>query len=142
MLLIEGGHGFDFLKPTRMLEIKQRVRLATLAVALLVTVFPVSGSAQDASTQELQARFDEAMAAIEAQRYNEARGLLTALLSDYPTLQRARLDLARAHYMVADFENARREVEEVLEDPNTPPGVRTTLLAGANSRGSCPLAER
>lgn len=78
---------------------------------------------------EIQERFDAAMAAMEANEVYEARRLLTALLNDYPSLNRARVELARADYYVRDYDAAEAEVLTVLEDPDTPANVRPTLLA-------------
>ena len=82
-----------------------------------------------AQADEAQDRFDEAMAAMEADRVYEARKQLSELLSDYPTLYRARLELARANYLTRDFDAAEEQVLQVLEDPDVPASVRTTLLA-------------
>jgi hypothetical protein len=82
-----------------------------------------------ASADDVQNRFDAAMAALEAEEIYTARRLLRELLSDYPTLYRARLELARADYLARDFDAAEAEVLRVLEDPELPPSVQTTLLA-------------
>jgi hypothetical protein len=83
----------------------------------------------DLETEQLQRQFAEAMEALENDRVNTARRLLSAMVTDHPTLQRARLELARAHYLSADYTAAREEAQRVLDDPNTPPSVRTTVLA-------------
>ncbi len=82
-----------------------------------------------ARADEIQDRFDEAMAAIEAERIYTAQRLLQALLADYPTLHRARLELARADYLARDYGAAEAEIQQVLNDSEVPPSVRTTLLA-------------
>ncbi|MCP4000738.1 MAG: DUF560 domain-containing protein [Gammaproteobacteria bacterium] len=82
-----------------------------------------------ASADEIQNRFDAAMAALEADQIYTARRLLRELLTDYPTLYRARLELARADYLARDLDAAETEVLRVLEDPELPPSVQTTLLA-------------
>ena len=76
-----------------------------------------------------QQRFDEAMQALEANRLRTARDRLTALLADSPNLNRARLELARANYLLYDYDAAEAEAQTVLDDPDTPPAVRTTVLA-------------
>lgn len=96
------------------------LRVALLCLCLLPGMLP----AQDA-----QQRFDDAMTAIEQERLNTARRLLTSLVTDYPTLSRARLELARANYLARDFSGARAEAEKVLEVEDLPPQVRTTVLA-------------
>jgi hypothetical protein len=78
---------------------------------------------------ELQSQFDDAMRAIDADQLASARTKLGALLAANPSLYRARLELARVHYLSRDYAAARNEAQKVLDDPNTPPSVRTTLLA-------------
>ncbi|MFQ5635433.1 MAG: tetratricopeptide repeat protein, partial [Gammaproteobacteria bacterium] len=78
---------------------------------------------------DIQLRFDAAMHALEQDRLRTARRSLSELLADYPNLQRARLELARAYYLSYDFAEAQRLAEQVLEDPNTPASVQTTVLA-------------
>ncbi len=82
-----------------------------------------------ATADELQDQFDSAINAIETDRLRTARDELLALLAANPSLNRARLELARVHYLSQDYEQARVEAQRVLDDPNTPAGVRTTLLA-------------
>jgi hypothetical protein len=98
--------------------------LLTLCIFVMLSVSPVVASAD-----EIQNRFDAAMAALEAEQIYTARRLLRELLADYPTLYRARLELARADYLARDFDAAEAEVLQVLEDPELPPSVQTTLLA-------------
>ncbi len=86
-------------------------------------------TAHTAADDEMQARFEAALDALNAERVYTARKLLQELLVDYPTLHRARLELARAEYLARDFDAAEAEIERVLEDPDVPPSVRTTLLA-------------
>lgn len=101
-----------------------------LAIGLLLLLagpsLPPPAAAQEAG---LQSRFELALEALENDRLNTARRLLNALLADEPTLHRARLELARANYLAADFAGARREAERVLAEPELPASVRTTVLA-------------
>jgi len=77
----------------------------------------------------IELRFDEALQAIDENRLRTAREILNELLAEYPNLQRARLELARAYYLSYDYAEAERLAREVLDDPNTPPSVQTTVLA-------------
>lgn len=92
---------------------------------------PVVTFAQETQNEndEIQDRFDEAMSALEADRIQSAKKQLSELLADYPTLHRARLELARAEYLARDYDAAEEQVLQVLEDPEVPASVRTTLLA-------------
>lgn len=97
---------------------------------LLVLFIPSPGQAQTTGTEnEVQADFDAALQDLDANRLRAARERLTTLLSTNPSLSRARLELARAWYLSGNYQQARQETEQVLDDPNTPPTVRVTLLA-------------
>ncbi len=97
--------------------------------AVFVSVLLLCAGLQTAAAEDQQERFAAAMAAIEEDRLNTARRILSALLADFPTLHRARLELARANYLSRDYSAARQEAQRVLDDPATPPAVRTTVLA-------------
>ncbi len=81
------------------------------------------------SSAALQSEFDSAMQAVEAERLRTAREQLTRLLAANPSLSRARLELARVNYLSRDYAGARLEAQRVLDDPNTPPTVRATVLS-------------
>ena len=104
----------------------QRCSLRVRAVVCLALGL-AAGLAEAAD--DLQAEFDKAMRAIEAGELRTARQTLQELLAGNPSLHRARLELARVYYMSQDYEQARREAQRVLDDPNTPPSVRTTVIA-------------
>lgn len=82
-----------------------------------------------AGTATVQSEFDAAMQAVEQSRLRTARERLTGLLAANPSLSRARLELARVHYLSRDYAAARTEARRVLDDPETPPSVRATVLA-------------
>ena len=97
---------------------------------LLAAASPSVLHAQSApAAAPVQTEFDAAMQAVEAARLRTARERLTNLVSANPSLSRARLELARVYYLTRDYAQARREAQQVLDDPNTPPTVRATLLA-------------
>jgi hypothetical protein len=98
-------------------------------VVTLTFLFGSTATLADETPEQIQGRFDTALQALNAERVYTARRLLKALLVDYPTLHRARLELARAEYLARDFDAAEAEIQQVLEDPEVPPSVRTTLLA-------------
>jgi len=100
-----------------------------LAAALLAVGHFRKRAVAPADSDDAQARFDQAIEALEAEQVYTARRLLKELLVDYPTLHRARLELARADYLARDFDAAEEEVLRVLDDPEVPPSVQTTLLA-------------
>ncbi len=102
--------------------------LPALLLAATLSQAPIVVAAAE-STEALQGEFDSALQAIEEDRLRTARQKLQSLLAGNPSLQRARLELARVHYLTADYGKAREEAQRVLDDPNTPAGVRTTVLA-------------
>lgn len=79
--------------------------------------------------EDMQDQFTSALQAIEEDRLRTARELLDTILSGNPSMHRARLELARVHYLSTDYASAREQAQRVLDDPNTPPSVRTTVLA-------------
>jgi Tfp pilus assembly protein PilF len=105
--------------------------LAGLCLILLLAASgPGPVQAQNAAGAEaLQSDFDSAMQAVEQDRLRTARERLTSLLSANPSLSRARLELARVNYLSRDYAAARSEAQRVLDDPDTPPTVRATVLA-------------
>jgi hypothetical protein len=78
---------------------------------------------------QIQDDFDQALQAINQNQLRTARERLTNLLTTNPSLSRARLELARVYYLSQDYTKAREEAQRVADDPNTPPAVRTTVLA-------------
>ncbi|NND35955.1 MAG: tetratricopeptide repeat protein [Gammaproteobacteria bacterium] len=96
-----------------------------LGVAIVGLFLTFSALAQD----NVQARFDEAMSDIEQEKYRTAQASLSAILSEFPNMQRVRLELARVQYLTYDYDEAERLAQQVLDDPNTPASVQTTVLA-------------
>ncbi len=97
--------------------------------AVFASLLLICAGLETAAADDQQERFAAAMQAIEDDRLNTARRILSALLADFPTLHRARLELARVNYLARDYSTARDEAQRVLDDPATPPAVRTTVLA-------------
>jgi len=97
------------------------------SLGLLLTLLVLSTTTLAA--EDIQPRFDAALQAIEADRLRTARNDLQKLLQENPSLHRARLELAKVYYLSQDYEQARREAQTVLDDPETPPNVRVTVLA-------------
>ncbi len=103
--------------------------LLLISLAVLSVGAAVAAEHSTETSADMQNRFDTAMEALDAERVYTARRILRELLADYPTLHRARLELARANYLAYDFDAAAAEIQQVLADPEVPPAVRTTLLA-------------
>lgn len=54
---------------------------------------------------------------------------LETVLSNQPTLHRARLELAVAYFRALNYEQAAQQAQKVLDDPKTPDNVRIAVLA-------------
>lgn len=105
---------------------KHRNRTGVICAAWLACLITAPAVvAQD----DVQQRFDDAIQAIDDDRLRSARRSLEDLLTEHPNLQRVRLELARVSYMSYDYDEAERLAQQVLDDPNTPPAVQTTVLA-------------
>jgi hypothetical protein len=107
------------------MKISLRGRPAGIGAFFIGISLAFSAIAQD----DVQARFDEAMQAIEVEKYRTAQASLVAILAEFPNMQRVRLELARVQYLVYDYDEAESLAQQVLDDPNTPASVQTTVLA-------------
>ncbi|MEW6514167.1 MAG: hypothetical protein AB1443_09210 [Pseudomonadota bacterium] len=54
---------------------------------------------------------------------------LETVLSNQPSLHRARLELAVAYFRALNYEQAAQQAQKVLDDPKTPENVRLAVLA-------------
>jgi len=114
---------------SKLMSNRSRALLAGLVLLLGAALgIPRSAEAQS-DTAALEQDFDAALAAIEERRLRTARTELSRLLAANPSLSRARLELAKVHYLSGDYAAARTEAQRVLDDPDTPPTVRATVLA-------------
>jgi len=84
------------------------------------------GVAFDPAVEE---KFKEAMKYRESGDMDASIEILQTVLANQPMIHRARLELAVAYYQSMRYEEAVTNAEKVLEDPETPPNVRATILA-------------
>jgi len=104
--------------------------LSTLYTAMLAAAFTVSvAPVQAAEPVDEEALFKEGMQALEEDRLKTAMEAFQSILSMQPRLHRARLELALAYYRSLQYAQARELAQTVLDDPQTPPEVRVTVLA-------------
>jgi tetratricopeptide (TPR) repeat protein len=80
--------------------------------------------------------FQEAMQLRDQGQIYPAIELFEALLSKQPGLGRARLELAVAYHNARRFEEARQQLLQVLNDPDTPETVRLSVSAYLAQLGS------
>lgn len=99
---------------------------AMLAAAFIVGIAPVQ-AAEQADGEE--ALFEEGMKALQDDRLKSAMKAFQSILSQQPALHRARLELALTYYRSLQYAEARKLAQTVLDDPQTPPEVRVTVLA-------------
>jgi len=107
------------------MKISLRGRPARIGAVFVGILLAFSAIAQD----DVQARFDDAMQAVEQEQFRTAQASLSAILAEFPNMQRVRLELARVQYLVYDYDEAESLAQQVLDDPNTPASVQTTVLA-------------
>lgn len=104
--------------------------LYRLIAALVLGCAAVTAGAQEtAPADENEALFEQGMEALEDDRPLSAMRVFQSILAQQPGLHRARLELALAYYRALQYEEARRHAQQVLDDPQTPPEVRVTVLA-------------
>jgi len=93
-------------------------------VLVLVNLVAVQAMAVDA-----EAEFKKAMTARNSGNLNDSIVIFESILSQEPSLHRARLELAVAYYRATQFEEAERNAKKVLDDPKTPATVRLSIIA-------------
>lgn len=104
--------------------------LSALYLSMLATGWVgVAVPALAAVPGDEEAVFKEGMEALEDDRLKTAIKAFQSILSQQPGLHRARLELAVAYYRSLQYEEARKLAQQVLDDPQTPPEVRVTVLA-------------
>ncbi|MFN2309265.1 MAG: tetratricopeptide repeat protein [Gammaproteobacteria bacterium] len=105
-------------------------RLRYLLTGLMLVSLSLSAAVQAAEPDDgSEALFKEGMQALEEDRLQSAMRAFQSILSQQPSLHRARLELAVAYYRALNYEEARKLAQQVLDDPQTPPQVRVTVLA-------------
>lgn len=94
----------------------------------MVTAVPCV-MANETINDPVQAKFLKAMEERDKGNLYEALDIFSNILTNQPLLHRARLELAVTFYRLYDYEEARRQAQQVLDDPSTPANVRVTILA-------------
>ena len=73
--------------------------------------------------------FDSAMKERDSGKIYDAIEKFEYILSRRPSLNRARLELAVSYHRASQYDDAMREFQTVLDDPETPEKVRLAILA-------------
>lgn len=92
-------------------------------------VAETTDSTQALTDQHAQALFDSAMEERDSGKVYDSIQKFEYILSRRPSLNRARLELAVSYHRAKKFEEAMRELNAVLDDPETPEKVRLAILA-------------
>ncbi len=75
----------------------------------------------------VEAKFNQAMKLRTDGKLEESIKAFQGILSNNPTLQRARLELAVAYFFSLKYIKALKQAQHVLADPNTPSNVKATI---------------
>jgi len=88
--------------------------------------FSFAGQAMGADVEE---DFKKAVSERDKGNLDDSIVIFESILSQEPTLHRARLELAVAYYRATQFEEAEQNAKKVLADPKTPATVRLSIIA-------------
>jgi len=100
------------------------------AALFLNPAFAEESKASETMTDEhAQKIFDAAMEERDSGKVYDAIEKFEYILSRRPSLNRARLELAVSYHRASQYENALREFQTVLDNPETPEKVRLAILA-------------
>lgn len=103
-------------------------RLSVLYLATWLTLcLPTAAHAQTQAPATADDQYRLGLYQRETGEPYSAIDTLESLLSSYPTLNRARMELAVAYYRTLNYERARAEAERVLNDHTTPEMVRLSV---------------
>jgi len=107
-------------------SMKTRCRILSLAVGVALTSSMVSAAEPELDPEQA---FRDAMEQREQGNLFTASEVFHTILSNQPSLHRARLELAVTHFQLMEYEEAKRQADLVLNDPKTPANVRLAILA-------------
>lgn len=79
--------------------------------------------------EDAQALFEQAIEERDTGKIYNSIDKFEYILTRRPSLNRARLELAVSYERASRYEDAKREFQRVLDDPNTPEKVRLAILA-------------
>lgn len=96
---------------------------------LLMAGFLFGAEMVFAVAEDPEVAFKEAMQARESGDILGSIEIFESIITHEPLLHRARLELAVAYYRAIQYEEAEREAQRVLDDPETPDAVRLSIIA-------------
>ncbi|MDH5435207.1 MAG: tetratricopeptide repeat protein [Gammaproteobacteria bacterium] len=99
-----------------------------VTLLLLVSGFTFTGfSVQSAEKDTTDEQYRAAMFLREQGKLLEAIEAFNTILANQPTLHRARIELAVAHFRARNYAQARINAQKVLDDPKTPVNVKIAI---------------
>ncbi|MCK5092390.1 MAG: tetratricopeptide repeat protein [Gammaproteobacteria bacterium] len=102
------------------------IALQTILLTISIGLFPqLTFAAED----DLEDAYKEGMYQREQGNLLTAIEAFNTILSNSPSSQRVRLELAVTYYRAQNMEEAKKNAQQVLDDPKTPPNVRISVLA-------------
>ena len=104
-----------------------RQTFTRLAIPALLAVGLSPAIAQE--TVDVEKLFKEGLFQREQGNVFTSIEAFETVLSNQPSLHRARLELAVAYFRALDYEQAQQQAQRVLDDPKTPENVRLAVLA-------------
>ena len=107
---------------------------AALSAFLVCSQAPAAWAQVSVSTERFRETdpellFEQGMEARKIGRVYSSIDAFEEIVKNYPDLHRARLELAVSYYRTFNFDGALEQAQFVLDDPDTPPNVRVTILA-------------
>ncbi len=113
----------------RIKQSKARTLIVKMTVVLVLSIQLAIGVANVSKTSRVSAEknFDEAMKLRDEGKLEQSIKAFQGILSNNPTLQRARLELAVAYFFAVKYSKALKHAQTVLDDPKTPLNVRKTI---------------
>jgi len=112
-----------------MTEMKHLCRQVLLATGTLALVTGGAVAAEEETSFDPEQFFTQGMEDRQAGKPYSSIKAFQSILNNQPALNRARLELAVAYLQTLQYKEAEAEAMKVLDDPDTPPNVRVSILA-------------
>ena len=103
------------------------IRKILVSTCLCTALLLPPAFAEDAIDPE--ALFNEAMSYRQDGELFKSIEIFESILSNQPSLNRARLELAVSYHLTRRYQDAKEELTRVLNDPETPDGVKLSITA-------------
>ena len=105
-----------------------KFKLKQLSVSLL-SIGLLCGMNSQVTAADAEVEFKKAVSSRDAGDLADSIVIFQSILSEDPSLHRARLELAVAYYRSTLYDEAEKQAKKVLDDPDTPATVRLSIIA-------------